>query len=164
MLQRFTHNNKLPSFCSTHANLPHSPLSHLLIARQPTHQGGKRYPNATGYLGGYEADVIKAATKGDILTVQLAYRNTGNENIQLMYGIQYVYYIDEKEKKKYHVLRDSQNVYLGSPNLLNDINARLMAGGKTIVWFKFPAPPIDTTKISLIVPEVLPFEDLPISQ
>ena len=114
--------------------------------------------------GGYEADVMKAATKGDILTVQLVYRNTGNENIQLMYGLQYVYHIDEEEKKKYHVLRDSQNVYLGSPNLLNDINTRLMAGGKTIVWFKFPAPPVDTTKISLIVPEVLPFEDLPISQ
>ena len=81
-----------------------------------------------------------------------------------MYGLQYVYYIDEKEKKKYHVLRDSQNVFLGSPNLLNDINTRLTAGGRVIVWFKFPAPPVNTTKISLIVPEVLPFEDLPISQ
>jgi hypothetical protein len=38
------------------------------------------------------------------------------------------------------------------------------AGGKIIVWFKFPAPPASTTKINLVVPGVLPFEDLPIAQ
>lgn len=132
------------------------------LLASPLTKAGDVVQTQSATSGAYEADVIKASAKGDILTVQLAYRNTGNENVELMYALQNVYYIDEKEKKKYHVLKDSQNVYLGSPNLLNNINTRLIAGGKLIVWFKFPAPPVSTTKISLIVPEVLPFEDLPI--
>jgi hypothetical protein len=142
----------------------HPILLYLIFSllASPLTKAGDVVQTQSATSGGYEADVIKASAKGDILTVQLAYRNTGNENVELMYALQNVYYIDEKEKKKYHVLKDSQNVYLGSPNLLNDINTRLIAGGKLIVWFKFPAPPVSTTKISLIVPEVLPFEDLPI--
>jgi hypothetical protein len=109
-------------------------------------------------------DVIKAAAKEGIFTVQIAYRNKGNSEVRIICGFDYVYFLDTQDKKKYQVLKDSQNVFLAAPNNGYGIDVTIPAGGKTIAWFKFPAPPASTTKVNLVVPGVLPFEDLPISQ
>jgi hypothetical protein len=115
--------------------------------------------------GDVEVDVIKAAAKEGILTVQLAYRNKGNAEAHLYWGWQEVYFLDTQDKKKYQVLKDSQGIFLAAPdNGSHEIDARVPGAGKVLVWFKFPAPPASTTKINLVVPGVLPFEDLPISQ
>jgi hypothetical protein len=115
--------------------------------------------------GDVEVDVIKAAAKEGIFTVQIAYRNKGNSEVRISYGLGDVYFLDTQDKKKYQVLKDSQNVFLAAPNFGGvNIDVTIPAGGKTIAWFKFPAPPASTTKVNLVVPGVLPFEDLPISQ
>jgi hypothetical protein len=133
--------------------------------------------------GSVEVDVIKATVNEGILTVQLAYRNTGSEKVGILYALENVYYIDEKDKKKYHVLRDSQNAWIATlecggniahPRRYGDswpvygdswpVPVEVQGGGKTIVWFKFPAPPPSTAKINLIVSKVMPFKDLQISQ
>jgi hypothetical protein len=49
--------------------------------------------------GDVEVDVIKASTKDGILTVQLAYRNKGSEKVNIIYKLEAVYFIDDKEKK-----------------------------------------------------------------
>ena len=36
--------------------------------------------------------------------------------------------------------------------------------GKTVVWFKFPAPSNNVQTINLVIPNVLPFEELTLSQ
>jgi hypothetical protein len=115
--------------------------------------------------GDLEVDVIKAAAKEGILTIQIAYRNPGNSQAPIKYGLGDVYFLDTQDKKKYHVLKDSQGAFLAAPdNGYGEISGTVPASGKIIVWFKFPAPPASTTKINLVVPNVLPFEDLPIAQ
>lgn len=114
--------------------------------------------------GKMEVDAIKASVKDGILTIQLAYRNKGSEDVNLYYGIEGVYYIDEKDKKKYHVLKDSKGTWIAAPLEGVSIVGPVKADDKTIVWFKFPAPATASTKVNLVVPGVLPFEDLPISQ
>jgi hypothetical protein len=40
----------------------------------------------------------------------------------------------------------------------------ITAGAKKLVWFKFPAPPATAETINLVIPDVLPFEELAISR
>ena len=123
--------------------------------------------------GDVQVDVIQAATDQRILTVQLAYRNTSNVDLRIKYPVSGVYYIDERERKKYSVLRDSNGEWVAAPTAYGNIATQhgwgvealpLQAGGKLIVWFKFPAPPASTTKINLVIPDVPPFENLVVSQ
>lgn len=119
----------------------------------------------SGTEGDVEVDVVKAAVKDGTLTIQLAYRNKGKEPAKFYFDAKEVYYIDEKEKKKYHVLKDNKGTYIAAPiRSAETILFEVKANGKTISWYKFPAPTSGATKINLVLPNVLPFEDLPISQ
>lgn len=143
--------------------LPLLPGLLLLVGTLPSAADVIQTQSAT--QGDVEVDVIKAAAKEGILTIQLAYRNKGNAEAALLYEWSTVYFLDTQDKKKYQILKDSQGVFLAAPdNGFRRIETKIPAGGKLIVWFKFPAPPASTTKINLVVPGVLPFEDLPISQ
>jgi hypothetical protein len=64
--------------------------------------------------GSVDVDVIKAAVKQGVLTIQVACRNTGDENVAIQYDLGSIYYVDESEKKKYHVIRDSAGCWLAS--------------------------------------------------
>lgn len=115
--------------------------------------------------GDVEVDVIKASVKEGTLTIQLAYRNKAGEPAKFYFDAKDVYYIDEKEKKKYHVLKDNKETYIASPIRSKEtVLFEIQPKGKMISWYKFPAPASGATKINLVVPNVLPFEDLPISQ
>jgi outer membrane protein OmpA-like peptidoglycan-associated protein len=65
--------------------------------------------------GTVEVDVIKAAVREGILTIQIVSRNTGDENLKIGYGLENFYFLDQKAKKKYHVLRDSSGAWFVSP-------------------------------------------------
>ena len=119
--------------------------------------------------GTVEVDVIKAAVREGILTIQIVSRNKGDENLRIAYGLESFYFLDQKEKKKYHVLRDSSGAWFVSPACSVPFSpvtdtVTVPPGGRTLMWFKFPAPPIDTSKIDLFIPNVMPFEDLPITR
>jgi hypothetical protein len=119
--------------------------------------------------GSVEVDVIKAAVREGILTIQIVSRNTGDENLKIGYGLENFYFLDQKAKKKYHVLRDSSGAWFVSPACdpafaPQTDTVTVPPGGRTLMWFKFPAPSIDTTKIDLFIPNVMPFEDLPITR
>jgi len=67
--------------------------------------------------------------------------------------------VDEANKKKYFVVRDSDGKCVCSRGL-KDIGA-----GETInVWARFPAPPDDVQKISIVIPHFSPLDDVPISR
>jgi hypothetical protein len=66
--------------------------------------------------------------------------------------------IDPVGKKKYFVARDSEGKCVCSRGL-KDIDA----GASLNVWAKFPAPPADVQKISVIVSHFSPMDDVPIS-
>ncbi|MDG2046222.1 MAG: hypothetical protein P8J79_03320 [Halioglobus sp.] len=115
--------------------------------------------------GDMDVDVIRANIRDNIFTVVLVYRNNGEAKAKIYYNFNEVYFIDDTEKKKYHVLKDSKNQWLGAPmNSAGDISKRIDAGGKQLVWFKFPAPPETTKSVNLVIPDVLPFEELAITR
>ena len=115
--------------------------------------------------GDMDVEVLKASILDNIFTVVLLYRNNGEARERVYYNFAGVYFIDDTEKKKYHVLKDSNNRWIGAPmNSAGDISKKIAAGGKQLVWFKFPAPPATVESINLVIPGVLPFEELAISR
>lgn len=143
-------------------------------APQPAASTAKSIQTQMGMTGDVEVDVIQANVREGILTVTLAYRNNGKEkNTLRTYPIDEVYFISEIEKKKYHVLKDSKAEWIASPVARNMLGfetgggvmaVEIPSGGKVVVWFKFPAPGDNVQVVNLVVPDVLPFEKLPIAR
>ena len=67
--------------------------------------------------------------------------------------------MDTVGKKKYLVVRDSDDACLCSRNIPN-----VAKGSRLNLWAKFPAPPDDVKKISVSIPHFAPLDDVPISQ
>jgi hypothetical protein len=69
-----------------------------------------------------------------------------------------VHLIDPVGKKKYFVARDAENacVCSGAPVIMQGASANL--------WAKFPAPPEDVQRISVVLPGFSPMDDVPISR
>ena len=136
--------------------------------------GAKSIQTQMGMSGDVEVDVLKANVQEGILTVTLVYRNNGKEVVKLkQFGLDDVYFISETEKKKYHVLKDSKGEWIAAPvgrGMLGFEGGSaatpvvVSPGGKAIVWFKFPAPPENVTLVNLVVPDVIPFDKLPVSR
>ncbi len=67
--------------------------------------------------------------------------------------------IDPVGKKKYFVARDGDDRCVCSQRI-GDIEP----GKSTNLWAKFPAPPEDVQKISVVIPHFAPLDDVPISR
>ena len=99
---------------------------------------------------------------GTSITVQFKYTNTGTNKVRLTTKESYgnanlaglVYYIDPKNKKKYTVIKDSDNNFIVSPGG----NFSLAPGASKLFWAKLPAPPVDVTSITVFIPAAPPFE------
>ena len=142
-------------------------------ATSPRQPASSAVQTQMAMTGDIEVDVVKANVQEGILTIALAYRNNGKESAGIRYGLGDVYYIEDIEKKKYHVLKDSEGNWIAAPVARGMIAVeggmragavKLPAGGKTVVWFKFPAPADNVQSINLIIPDVLPFERLALSR
>jgi hypothetical protein len=70
-------------------------------------------------------------------------------------GIGGVHLVDPVGKKKYFVARDSENKCLCSQKVKD-----IPAGSRANLWAKFPAPPDDVPKISIMVPHFAPMDDV----
>jgi hypothetical protein len=70
-----------------------------------------------------------------------------------------LFFIDPAENKRYQFLTDS-----GGNRILDVWYGDLAPGQQRVNWAKFPAPPPNSTKISLSLPKFPPFEDVPVSQ
>ncbi len=66
--------------------------------------------------------------------------------------------VDSAGKKKYFVVRDTEDNCLCSRDI-KDIQPRSRGN----LWAKFPAPPDDVQKISIVIPHFSPLDDVPIS-
>ena len=70
-----------------------------------------------------------------------------------------VFLLDLAGKKKYEVVRDSDQQCLCSHDL-----QPISAKSRLNVWAKFPAPPENVKKLGVVVPHFLPMDDVPLSQ
>ena len=130
---------------------------------------------------GSQVDLIKAQVNGDTLTVELQYK-PGSENNRRSgtgvpagsassnYEISQVSVTDETTAKMYSVLRDQSGNSIASPLRTDqgkqsiNISIPSVKDEPVSVWFKFPAPPVDTKTISVTIPEVGTYKAIPLSR
>jgi hypothetical protein len=67
--------------------------------------------------------------------------------------------VDSAGKKKYFVVRDTESNCLCSHGLKD-----IPPASRANLWAKFPAPPDDVQKISIVIPHFGPLDDVPISR
>ena len=113
-------------------------------------------------------------TSGDTITVKWKYRNKTKENKELVKSTSSwsdayqfslnAYLIDPVNKKKYLVLKDEKGNPVAARHELKQLVITLAPGQTISTWAKFPAPPAQVEKISIYIPSVPPFEDIPITK
>jgi hypothetical protein len=84
---------------------------------------------------------------------------TAAKPIRYDFNWEELFFIDPAENKRYQFLTDS-----GGNRILDVWYGDLAPGQQRVNWAKFPAPPPNSTKISLSLPKFPPFEDVPVSQ
>jgi hypothetical protein len=113
---------------------------------------------------GIIADVTEFRRKGSTLTARVVLKNQGSDKAQPEIHYDEVYVMDLGAGKKYEVLKDEKGTYIAA--LRSGWSDRwyqeLPPGGTYTLWMKFPAPPPDVKTVTLQVPGMPPFEDLPI--
>jgi hypothetical protein len=128
---------------------------------------------ADGEKAGTRVDITELKRSSDnTLTLRFAMVNDGTEPISFNYNygdpdhsvkdfnsIGGVTLVDGANKKKYFVVRDTENTCLCSHGL-KDIPAKSRGN----LWAKFPAPPDNVQKISIVIPHFGPIDDVPISR
>ena len=128
-------------------------------------------------VAGVDASILDVKRTGaDTLTVRWQYRNKTAEQKELMKSLTYIvntwayglaaetYLVDPVNKKKYLVVKDAEGFPLAAKLDSTSTNLVLPANQTLTTWAKFPAPPADVSKITVYVPRVAPFEDVPISK
>ena len=116
-------------------------------------------------ISGMSVELTSVQKAGDTIMVRFKYINGGDKNITLYPQVggqieDKIYYVDAKNKKKYLVIRDTENHPLASA--LHNLEAN--AGETKGCWAKFPAPPSDVTAISVYIPGAAPFENVPLAE
>lgn len=124
---------------------------------------------ASGELaGGEKVEITELKrTSGDTVTLKFKLINTGNDELSVgplgdgdwyNWDLARIFLLDLPNKKKYFVLRDSENQALCSKG-----TSKIKPGAQLALWAKFPAPPTTVDKITVEIPGAAPFEDLTIS-
>jgi hypothetical protein len=113
---------------------------------------------------GVVADVMEFRRKGSTLSVRVVLRNQGNVESQPDITYNEVYVMDLGAGKKYEVLKDEKGTYIAAlrSGYGNRWFQSLAPGASYTIWMKFPAPPPEVKSVTLQLPGMPPFEDLPI--
>jgi hypothetical protein len=121
-----------------------------------------------GETPGASIQVQQLKVVSGALMLKFTIENNGDKPMDLLYAmagsenqtVDGIYLIDVPGKKKYLVVRDSDNHCLCS----RDINRNLAPNASAAFWAKFPAPPDSVQRIGIVVPHFIPMDDVPISR
>lgn len=143
----------------------HAVLLATLLATQSTGAVAQTViATADGETTGIRIDITELSrTSGDTLTLKFRLVNDSGENAspyELMGSsdLRAVHLIDAAGKKKYLVIKDSDDKCLCS----NDMSTRLESGKSVNFWARFPAPPPEVKEVSVVFPHFIP-TDAPIA-
>jgi hypothetical protein len=128
---------------------------------------------ADGETPGVRAEVTELKrTSGGTVSLKFAMINDSDKPVSFGYtfvdrahdikdigGIGGIHLIDPVGKKKYFVARDSESNCVCSQKV-----ADIPKGGRANLWAKFPAPPDDVQRISIVIPHFSPMDDVPLSR
>jgi hypothetical protein len=110
------------------------------------------------------AELYECKRSQGVLTLKVRFKaGAGGARLELPYSATYV--VDVAAGKKYFVLRDSDKAPVATTSQIftDKIQERIEPGATFSAWWKFPAPPHTTKRISFFIPESEPFEDVPIT-
>jgi len=136
-------------------------VSMLAVAPLSTRTAAAAEPLASQETNtdGIMAEVTECRRKEGVLNIRVRFKNTGDEDKQVYVdGSGYDNTYLTAEKKKYLVLKDSQNKPLASPTY----NIGVKKGGSYVWWAKYPAPPDAVKKVTFYSQAAPPIGDIPI--
>jgi hypothetical protein len=107
---------------------------------------------------GVVADVTILRRKGNTLTAMIRLRNNMQQTAVVGFNLSAVYLLDAARGQKYLVLKDEKDAFIASDTGTQGFGP----DAPLTMWMKFPAPPADVTTVTLVVPQMPPFEDLAI--
>lgn len=132
---------------------------------------GPAIATSDGDLTGIRVEVQELKrTSGNTVNLKFAMINDSDKDMGFSYEfgegstsdygtIAGAHLIDAEGKKKYFVVRDSEGACACSRGL-KSITPKTRAN----LWAKFPAPPDDVQKITVVIPHFTPMDDVPISR
>ena len=113
---------------------------------------------------GLEVDLMRVEVTGDLLTVDLRFRNPTATFASAVLPIAQVSVIDDATSRRYGVVKDQAGTFMAAPltsgRSSNRIMARVPANSHAVVWFKFPAPPPTSETVSINIPDAAPFDGI----
>jgi flagellar basal body L-ring protein FlgH len=112
--------------------------------------------------GGSQVDLLKAAVTGDILTVTLRCSSSERINSE-SFRVSDISVIDDATSQRISVLKDNEGKWMAS-NVSGDNLGTSCEQKPGIIWAKFPAPPATSKTISINLPEVAPFDGVPVTR
>jgi hypothetical protein len=124
-------------------------------------------PTTQGELPGLALTIQELKRSSSNLTLQFVVQSKNGFAFHYEFGeggnefgnIGGIHLIDEANKKKYFVLRDTNGTCVCSRDIVN-----IAAGSQSLLWAKFPAPPDEVQKITVEIPHFPPIEDVPITR
>jgi hypothetical protein len=142
-------------------------------AASPAAEAAKAIATADGEKAGTHVDITELKRSSDnTVTLKFAMINDGPDKLNFGYdfgdeanhiqdfaSVGGVNLVDSVGKKKYFVVRDTENNCLCSRGLKD-----AAPKARVNLWAKFPAPPDDVQKISIVIPHFGPIDDVPISR
>jgi hypothetical protein len=115
-------------------------------------------------ISGISIELTSVQKTGDTIMVRFKYISTRDKPTRIDketgQQVSEMYYVDAKNKKKYPIIKDTENKPLSSNLDYFEVGAGETKAG----WAKFPAPPPDVTAISVYILGAPPFENVPIAQ
>lgn len=114
---------------------------------------------------GAAVDLNKAAVIGEVLTVQVTVRGSPNRVTSLYMDNDQISVIDDSTAQRYSLLKDSSGAVMASPTSGSTrIGSTVGRGSSKVFWFKFPAPPATSPTVSINLPNVGPFDGVPVTR
>ncbi|MBW1972764.1 MAG: hypothetical protein DRG20_00210 [Deltaproteobacteria bacterium] len=112
-------------------------------------------------IPGVVFELIQCKQKRGILTIKMRMKNTSSKTANIYWNTPdiSIYLIDDLNRKKYFMLKDSTGALIFSGD-----SYRISPKSSIITWYKFPAPSPEVNEITFVIPGCTPFEDIPIKK
>jgi hypothetical protein len=143
----------------------------LLLAQAKTEASPAILATTDGESPGVRVEVTELKrVSGGTVNLKFVLINDGEKSMDFGYAfgdagspdyntIGGVHLIDATGKKKYFVIRDSEKKCVCSRDLKG-----VTPKSRMNLWAKFPAPPENVEKITVVIPHFMPMDDVPISR
>jgi outer membrane protein OmpA-like peptidoglycan-associated protein len=119
-------------------------------------------------IPGVTAEIVDLRTSGGVTRLAIRYANGGAaEAATARYEIAKIALVDVKSKQRHSPIKDANGKFLGGPQSDESgggrIYVKLLPGQQGVAWTTFDAIPAGTV-VSVEVPQMFPFEDVPVTE